>query len=73
LRAETTTSDTSSHRGFWKFIEAELDKIDFMNKFVLDAGCRDGYCAVALHEYRPPMMLVRIGPATPDYIWPKNC
>ena len=43
LRAEATTPDAPSHRKLWKFIEAELDTIDFVNKFVLDVGCWDGY------------------------------
>ncbi|MCX7899979.1 MAG: tRNA 5-methoxyuridine(34)/uridine 5-oxyacetic acid(34) synthase CmoB, partial [Methylocystis sp.] len=42
LRA-TTTSDTQLHRQIWKFIEAQLDKIDFENRTVLDIGCWDGY------------------------------
>ena len=43
LRAEATTPDAPSHRKLWKFIEAELDNIDFVNKYVLDVGCWDGY------------------------------
>jgi tRNA (mo5U34)-methyltransferase len=43
LRAEAATPDAPSHRKLWKFIESELDNIDFVNKFVLDVGCWDGY------------------------------
>ena len=43
LRAEVKTPDAQSHRALWRFIEAELDKIDFAGKTVLDIGCWDGY------------------------------
>ena len=43
LRAEVKTPDAQSHRALWRFIEAELDKIDFADKTVLDIGCWDGY------------------------------
>ena len=43
LRAEVKTPDAQSHRALWHFIEAELDKIDFAKKTVLDIGCWDGY------------------------------
>ena len=43
LRTEVKTPDAQSHRALWRFIEAELDKIDFTNKAVLDIGCWDGY------------------------------
>ena len=43
LRTEVKTPDAQSHRALWHFIEAELDKIDFANKTVLDIGCWDGY------------------------------
>lgn len=42
LRA-TTTSDTEGHRTVWKFIDRQLDQIDFRGKSVLDIGCWDGY------------------------------
>ena len=43
LRAQVKTPDAESHRRLWRFIEAELDKISFANKAVLDIGCWDGY------------------------------
>jgi tRNA (mo5U34)-methyltransferase len=43
LRAEVRTPDVQSHRALWRFIEAELDKIEFAKKTVLDVGCWDGY------------------------------
>jgi tRNA (mo5U34)-methyltransferase len=43
LRAVVKTPDAQSHRALWRFIEAELDKIDFTEKTVLDIGCWDGY------------------------------
>lgn len=38
-----TTSDVDGHRAIWRFIEMELDTIDFRGKSVLDIGCWDGY------------------------------
>jgi tRNA (mo5U34)-methyltransferase len=43
LRAEVRTPDARSHRALWRFIESELDKIDFAGKTVLDIGCWDGF------------------------------
>jgi len=43
LRAKVKTPDAQSHRKLWRFIEGELDKIDFAEKTVLDIGCWDGY------------------------------
>jgi tRNA (mo5U34)-methyltransferase len=43
LRANVKTPDADSHRALWRFIEAELDKIDFAGRTVLDIGCWDGY------------------------------
>jgi tRNA (mo5U34)-methyltransferase len=43
LRAKATTPDAKSHRQLWRFIETELDKIEFSGKTVLDIGCWDGY------------------------------
>jgi tRNA (mo5U34)-methyltransferase len=43
LRAEVKTPDAQSHRRLWRFIQSELDKIDFTGKSVLDIGCWDGY------------------------------
>ena len=31
------------HRKLWRFIEAQLDLLDFRGKTVLDIGCWDGY------------------------------
>ena len=42
LRA-VSKSQAEDHRQIWKFIQAELDKIDFTGKSVLEIGCWDGY------------------------------
>ncbi len=41
--AKATTPDAGFHRKLWKFIEDELNKINFAGKTVLDIGCWDGY------------------------------
>jgi len=43
LRATSKSRDVASHRVLWGFIEAQLERIDFRNKTVLDVGCWDGY------------------------------
>jgi tRNA (mo5U34)-methyltransferase len=43
LRAEDKTPEAEGHRVVWRFIEDQLDKIDFSGKTVLDIGCWDGY------------------------------
>jgi len=43
LRATVKTPDAESHRSLWRFIQTELDKIDFRDKTVLDIGCWDGF------------------------------
>ena len=43
LVARPQTKDLATHRKLWKFIQGELDKIDFSGKSVLDIGCWDGY------------------------------
>lgn len=42
-KARANTPDANDHRALWKFIERNLDTIDFTNKTVLDIGCWDGY------------------------------
>lgn len=42
LRA-VSTSQAEDHRRIWRFIESELEKIDFTGKSVLEIGCWDGY------------------------------
>jgi tRNA (mo5U34)-methyltransferase len=42
LRA-VTTSQADDHRRIWRFIQTELDKLDFVDKSVLEIGCWDGY------------------------------
>ena len=37
------TLEIDFHRKVWKFIESQLDAIDFKGKTVLDIGCWDGY------------------------------
>src|SRR5438270_1431121 len=43
LRASPRTPDLTPHRGLWRFIEGQLDRLDFQDKTVLDIGCWDGY------------------------------
>ena len=43
LRAQVNTPDAHSHRALWRFVQSELDKINFSQKSVLDIGCWDGY------------------------------
>jgi tRNA (mo5U34)-methyltransferase len=43
LVARSRTADIELHRTIWSFITAQLDKIDFRGKTVLDLGCWDGY------------------------------
>ncbi|WP_292532439.1 bifunctional 2-polyprenyl-6-hydroxyphenol methylase/3-demethylubiquinol 3-O-methyltransferase UbiG [Methylocystis sp.] len=42
LRA-VSVSQAEDHRRIWRFIESELDKIDFSGKSVLEIGCWDGF------------------------------
>ncbi|PPD04680.1 MAG: methyltransferase type 11, partial [Methylocystis sp.] len=42
LRA-LSVSQADDHRRIWRFIESELDKIDFAGKSVLEIGCWDGF------------------------------
>ena len=42
LRA-LSVSQADDHRRIWRFIENELDKIDFAGKSVLEIGCWDGF------------------------------
>ncbi len=43
LQARSGTPDAEFHRKLWRFIETNLDTIDFHGKRVLDIGCWDGY------------------------------
>jgi len=43
LRATSTTPDITEHRRLWRFIEGQLNRLDFRDKTVLDIGCWDGY------------------------------
>jgi len=43
LKTKPLTAYAAYHREVWKFIEANLNKIDFEGKTVLDIGCWDGY------------------------------
>lgn len=43
LRAQSCTPDVAIHRPMWRFVEQQLDAIDFRGKSVLDVGCWDGY------------------------------
>ena len=43
VTARSHTPDVAQHRRLWRFIEAQLDHIDFRGKSVLDVGCWDGY------------------------------
>lgn len=42
LRA-VSVSQAEDHRRIWRFIEGELDKIDFTGKSVIEIGCWDGF------------------------------
>src|SRR5262245_385240 len=37
------SAQLDDHRAIWRFIEQELDKVDFVGKSVLEIGCWDGY------------------------------
>ncbi len=41
---------TASHRRIWRFIERNLDRVDFRGKSVLDIGCWDGYWSFAAEK-----------------------
>src|SRR5262249_45487759 len=43
LKARSKTEDVAGHRTVWRFMEEQMDKVDFRNKTVLDIGCWDGY------------------------------
>jgi tRNA (mo5U34)-methyltransferase len=43
LKARSKTPDVEVHRSVWRFIERNLDGVDFSDKSVLDIGCWDGY------------------------------
>lgn len=43
LQARSTIPDAAIHRPIWRFIERQLDAVDFRGKTVLDIGCWDGY------------------------------
>ena len=43
LRARSHTPDAEGHRRLWRFMEQQLDVIDFRGKSVLEVGAWDGY------------------------------
>jgi tRNA (mo5U34)-methyltransferase len=43
LRTRTHTPALSAHRPIWRFIEEQLDTVDFRGKSVLDIGAWDGF------------------------------
>jgi tRNA (mo5U34)-methyltransferase len=43
LRSVSKDSARDAHRRYWRFIESQLNLIDFRGKSVLDIGCWDGY------------------------------
>lgn len=43
LKARSDTPDVEAHRRVWRFIERNLDPVDFAGKSVLDVGAWDGY------------------------------
>lgn len=43
FQARSRTPDLESHRRIWRFIEAQLEAIDFRGKTVLEIGAWDGY------------------------------
>jgi tRNA (mo5U34)-methyltransferase len=43
LKARSRTPDIGNHRRLWRFIEENLDRVDFQGKTVLEIGAWDGY------------------------------
>lgn len=43
LKARSLTPDVASHRKVWRFIEGQLEAVNFHDKTVLDIGAWDGY------------------------------
>lgn len=43
LQSVSGAPERDYHRKLWRFMEAQLDQIDFRGKSVLDIGCWDGY------------------------------
>jgi tRNA (mo5U34)-methyltransferase len=43
LKAQSFTRDVASHRKVWRFIEQQLEAVDFHGKTVLEIGAWDGY------------------------------
>jgi tRNA (mo5U34)-methyltransferase len=43
LKSKSKIRAADGHRDLWKFMEEQLDAIDFRGKSVLDIGCWDGY------------------------------
>jgi tRNA (mo5U34)-methyltransferase len=43
LKARSNAEDVEWHRRLWRFMQEQLDAIDFRGKTVLDIGCWDGY------------------------------
>lgn len=42
-KARSFEADVELHRAHWRFIERQIQAIDFRGKTVLDIGCWDGY------------------------------
>jgi tRNA (mo5U34)-methyltransferase len=57
LHAEPKTPDAQSHRALWRFIEGQLDLLDFAGKTVLDIGCWDGYWSFYAERRRAQRVL----------------
>ena len=43
LKARSTAPDVSWHRQVWRFVERQLEGVDFRDKTVLEVGAWDGY------------------------------
>ena len=43
LKARSTAPDVGWHRQVWRFVERELERVDFRDKTVLEVGAWDGY------------------------------
>ena len=43
LKARSTAPDVSWHRQVWRFVERQLEEVDFRDKTVLEVGAWDGY------------------------------
>ena len=50
LRTRTHSPDIALHRRMWAFVRAQLARVDFRGKSVLDIGAWDGYWSFFAEE-----------------------